>query len=159
MSGPDIRALQAFRQSRAYRLGTRLKRLHVGLTGLIEDRARQAGMELTRPQAWTLLLLAERPGASNAELARLAAVSPQTMHQLLLRLGRDGLVTRRPHPTRGRVLSFEITAEGLARVTRGVALAEHVIDSALAPLQPEEQEQLIALLERCVTAMPGSDGQ
>ncbi|WP_158238342.1 MarR family winged helix-turn-helix transcriptional regulator [Luteimonas rhizosphaerae] len=157
MPDRDTRALRAFRQSRAYRMGTRLKRLHVGLTGLIEEQARQAGMELTRPQAWTLMLLAERPGASNAELARLAGVSPQTMHQLLLRLGRDGLVTRKPHPTLGRVLSFEITADGLARVTRGVALAERVIDGALAPLQPDEQEQLIALLERCVAGMPGGD--
>ncbi len=138
-------------------MGTRLERLHVGLTGLIEERARQAGMELTRPQAWTLLLLTEHPGASNAELARLSGVSPQTMHPLLLRLDRDGLVTRTPHPTRGRMQSFHITAEGLARVTRGVALAERVIDSALAPLEPEEQELLITLLARCVAGLPGGD--
>ena len=148
MRGHGIETLQALRRSRGYRLGLQLKTLHVGLTASIEERLRGDGMDLTRPQA--LMLLAERPGASNAELARLAGVSPQTMHQILLRLDRDGLVTRAPHPARARVLSFRITARGLDRLTRGAALAQQVIEGAFDPLSPAEQEQLMALLERCL---------
>ena len=117
----EIDTLHRLRDSLAYRMGLALKQLHVGLTAAIEERLRADGMDLTRPQAITLMLLAERPGVSNAELARLGGVSPQTMHQILLRLARDGLVTRTPHPTRIRMLSFAITAEGLDRVTRGAA--------------------------------------
>lgn len=91
----EIDTLHRLRDSLAYRMGLALKQLHVGLTAAIEERLRADGMDLTRPQAITLMLLAERPGVSNAELARLGGVSPQTMHQILLRLARDGLVT---HP-------------------------------------------------------------
>lgn len=153
----EIDTLHRLRDSLAYRTGLALKQLHVGLTAAIEERLRADGMDLTRPQALALMLLAERPGVSNAELARLGAVSPQTMHQILLRLARDGLVTRAPHPTRVRMLSFAITAEGLDRVTRGAALAQTVIESALERLQPAEQAQLVALLTRCVAGLPSAE--
>lgn len=156
MQKHGIDSLQALRHSRAYRLGRQLKQLHVGLTAVIEDRLRADGMHLTRPQALTLMLLAEQPGASNAELARLGAVSPQTMHQILLRLHRDGLVSRRSHPSRARALSFEITATGLEKLTRGAALAQTVIETAFDPLSPAEQDQLTGLLERCVSTLPSS---
>ncbi|ATD67934.1 MULTISPECIES: MarR family transcriptional regulator [Luteimonas] len=153
----QIDTLQRLRESLAYRMGLQLKHLHAGLTAAIDERLRADGMELTRPQALTLMLLAERPGASNAELARLAGVSPQTMHQILRRLDRDALVTRAPHPTRARSLSLQITAEGLARVTRGAALAQTVIESALDRLQPAEQTQLVTLLERCAAGLPAGE--
>lgn len=153
----EIDTLHRLRDSLAYRMGLALKQLHVGLTAAIEERLRADGMDLTRPQAITLMLLAERPGVSNAELARLGGVSPQTMHQILLRLARDGLVTRTPHPTRIRMLSFAITAEGLDRVTRGAALAQTVIEGALERLQPAEQTQLVALLTRCVAGLPSAE--
>jgi DNA-binding MarR family transcriptional regulator len=153
---PDRKAhtLETFRKSRAYRTGTLLKRLHTGLTALMEERLREAGLELTRPQALTLMLLAEHPGASNAELARLSAVSPQTMHQILSRLHREGLVSRHPHAWHGRVLAFDITAKGLSLVNRGSATAQSVIEAALGRLKASEQAQLIELLQRCVDGLP-----
>jgi len=148
--------LEAFRNSPAYRATSLLKRLHLGLTVLIEERLRAHDMELSRPQALVLMHLLENPGASNAELARLSAVSPQTMHQILLRLRRAGLVARAPHPWLGRVMSFRITDRGREQVMRGADLARAVIDEALGVLSPPEQAQLADMLERCVATLPST---
>ena len=156
MADNDTSPLQAFRNSPAYRTTALLKRLHMGLTVVMEETLRERGVELSRPQALVLMHLLENPGASNADLARMSAVSPQTMHQILLRLGRDGLVTRTPHPWLGRVMSFRITERGTELVMRGAEVAQGVIDGALGVLSPAEQEQLVELLQRCVATLPST---
>jgi DNA-binding MarR family transcriptional regulator len=156
MVDSDASPLRAFRNSPAYRATSLVKRLHLGLTLMIEERLREHGIELSRPQALVLMHLLEHPGASNAELARMSAVSPQTMHQILLRLGRDGLVTREPHPWLGRVMSFRITKRGHGLVMRGAEVAQDVIDGALGGLSKKEQAQLVAMLERCVSTLPST---
>lgn len=156
MADHDASPLEAFRNSPAYRTTSLLKRLHMGLTVVMEESLRTHGIELSRPQALVLMHLLEHPGASNADLARMSAVSPQTMHKILLRLARDGLVTRAPHPWLGRVMSFRITDAGRDLVTHGARVAQGVIDGALGGLSPAEQEQLVGLLERCVARLPSN---
>lgn len=152
-------SLRAFRKSRAYRAGTLVKRLHLGLTAVVEKRLQEEGLDITRPQGLALMLLAEHPGTSNAELARLNGISPQTMHQTMLRLARDGLVARGPHPRLKRVHAYRVTARGEALMTRGSAVARSAIEGAMRGLRASEQEALIKLLERCVEGLPeGSSG-
>lgn len=150
--------LASLRQSRGYRAGTLLKRLHLGLSALVDARLHAHGLHLTRPQALALMVLLEHPGASNAELARLNGVSPQTMHQTLARLERDRLVARSPHPRLKRVQAHVVTEEGAAMVGRGARLARAALDEALGALDAEEQAHLIALLERCADRLPSADG-
>ncbi|WP_374012015.1 MarR family winged helix-turn-helix transcriptional regulator [Pseudoxanthomonas koreensis] len=156
MTKKNASPLHAFRNSDAYRATSLVKRLHLGLTALIEERLREHGIELSRPQALVLMHLLEHPGSSNADLARMSGVSPQTMHQILLRLGRCRLVTREPHPWLGRVMSFRITATGRDLVMRGAEVAQEVIDGALGVLSPAEQEQLADLLGHCVATLPST---
>jgi DNA-binding MarR family transcriptional regulator len=153
MADQQTPALHAFRRSRAYRVGTLLRRLHLGLTVAVERRLHEAALTLTRSQGLALLLLAEHPGASNAELARLLDVSPQTMHQTLLRLERDGLVTRGPHPRLKRVQAHEVTAHGMALMERGSAVARVAIEAAMDGLSVAEQETLLGLLERSLAGL------
>src|ERR1700755_826228 len=56
--------------------------------------------------------LADAPGMSNADLARRAYVTPQTMNQVLRELERRGWVSRHPHPGHGRLLHAELTGPG-----------------------------------------------
>lgn len=146
--------LLAFRNSRAYRAGSLVKQLHLGLTAAVEKRLHEEGLDLTRPQAIALMVLTEHPGASNAELARRNGVSPQTMHQTLARLERDGLVTRAAHPRLKRVQAFAASAHGVHLVTRGSKVAQAAIETAMKGLRASEQQELIALLERCVQQLP-----
>ncbi len=154
MAGRKTSSLQAFRTSRAYRTGVLARRLHLGLSAVVDRRLQEEGLDMTRPQALALMALVEQPGASNAEMARRNGVAPQTMHQMMLRLERDGLVRRSPHPRLKRVQTLEATAEAVQLVARGSAVARAAIDAALRTLSAREQDQLIALLQRCAQALP-----
>lgn len=150
----DSDGLRRFRSSRAYRLGSLLRQLHLDLTEQVEARLDAAGVQFTRTQGLALMLLAEHPGASNAELARFNGVSPQTMHQVMARLERDGLVKRTPHPRLGRVQAFAATARGMALLERGSAVAHDALEDSLRGLRVADQEALAALLERWRASLP-----
>ena len=71
---------------------------------------------LTPPHYGVLSVLARDPGSSGADLARASNTSPQAMNGVLATLERDGLIERHPHPTHGRILQVELTAEGERRL-------------------------------------------
>jgi DNA-binding MarR family transcriptional regulator len=78
-------------------------------------------------QYTTLSVLRRRSGLSNAQLARRALVSPQSMNEVLLALERRGLVHRRAHPEHGRILQARLTSKGrrlLAACDAGVREVE-----------------------------------
>ena len=105
------------RETTTARPGYLIKRaqvvLHDAMTGAL------APHELTVPQFAALTALGEEPGLSNADLARRAFVTPQTMHAVLQELESRQLLVRRPHPEHRRVLQAELTSVG--RRTLGAA--------------------------------------
>ena len=48
---------------------------------------------------------------SNSQLARRSFMTPQSMHEVIHRLERDGLISRDPHPTYRRRLPASLTAK------------------------------------------------
>ena len=76
----------------------------------IDDVVGSHGLSVN--QYTTLSVLERRSGLSNAQLARRALVSPQSMNEVLLTLERRGLVRRRAHPDHGRILQARLTAKG-----------------------------------------------
>ena len=76
----------------------------------IDDVVRSRGLSVN--QYTTLSVLQRRSGLSNAQLARRALVSPQSMNEVLLTLEERGLVRRRAHPDHGRILQARLTAKG-----------------------------------------------
>ena len=92
-------------------------------------------------------------GASNAELARRAFVTPQTMQAILAALERSGFIARTPHPEHGRVQNTELTASGcgvLEAASVIVADAEARLRNAVAPLDPDA---VTAMLMRLSAAL------
>jgi DNA-binding MarR family transcriptional regulator len=69
-------------------------------------------------QYTTLSVLDRRSGLSNAQLARRALVSPQSMNEVLLTLEERGLVRRHAHPDHGRILQARLTAKGRSLLAR-----------------------------------------
>ena len=59
--------------------------------------AELAQFGITAPQNAVLLEIAGNPRVSNADLARAAFVTPQTMQGILVNLEREGLIVRTPH--------------------------------------------------------------
>ncbi len=106
------------------------------------------GSALTLNEATTLSVLADRPGLSNARLARRSLVTPQAMHKVVRNLETLGLVERTGSPTGGRSLGTTLTAKGrrqLARIESEMADAEATF---LAPLDASEQRRLRELLAK-----------
>lgn len=115
--------------------------------------AELAQVGITAPQNAVLLAVAGNPRMSNAELARAAFVTPQTMQAILVNLERDGLITRSPHPEHGRVIMTELTAAGVQAVAGGAKAADAVEKRMLSRLSAEEAKMLCELLKRCAAAL------
>lgn len=129
-------------------VGYALKRAVTTLHGALEAELRGHGLSL--PQYACLELLAQRPGLSNAELARGAFVTRQAMHQLLASLLASGLVTSQGT---GRARRLQLTAEGQRRL-RGPSLAVAAIEERmLAGLSPHQRENLRQDLITCAEAL------
>src|ERR1700727_663143 len=100
--------------------------------------------ELSWSQLATLARLDKVGAMTTADLARAEFVKPQSMGTTLADLEKAGLVQHRPHPTDGRQVLFELTAEGVeARRQRNIAKREWLL-AAMARLDPAEQQTLMA---------------
>ena len=103
---------------------------------------------LTAPQFLVLNLLDAYPGASGADLARMALLTPQTMNLIVRKLERDKLVERTGHETHGRVLRIEPTAHGTAVLRRCKLAADGVERRLLAMLDAPTQRKVRLWLAR-----------
>jgi DNA-binding MarR family transcriptional regulator len=133
------------------RIGYLLKQAQHALRTAMDRALRERG--LTTPQYAVLTALAEQSGLSNAELARRAFVTPQTMNSIVVLLERAGLVERRPHDRHGRVLATILTPTGAALVQSCHEAVERIEQQMLAPFNGLERVQLATLLRSCVTAL------
>jgi DNA-binding MarR family transcriptional regulator len=115
--------------------------------------AELAQLGITAPQNAVLLAVAGNPRISNAELARAAFVTPQTMQAILVNLERAGLIARSPHPEHGRVIMTELTKIGQKAVAEGMKAADAVERQMLSGLSTEEARLLCDFLKRCAAAL------
>jgi DNA-binding MarR family transcriptional regulator len=81
---------------------------------------------LTTPQFLILNLLDAYPGASGAELARIAQLTPQTVNLIVRKLEQSALIERADHETHGRVMRLTLTATGLKTLAQCKHLADKV---------------------------------
>jgi DNA-binding MarR family transcriptional regulator len=117
------------------------------------DRA-LADIEVTQPQFLVLTMLAAYPGASNAELARLTLLTPQTVNVIVANLERAGALVRTPHAVHGRILELQLTEKG-KRLLKTSRERAHALERDLAQgLSPEEQK----LVRRWLARVAAGDG-
>ncbi|WP_420995677.1 MarR family winged helix-turn-helix transcriptional regulator [Cupriavidus sp. 30B13] len=69
---------------------------------------------VTSPQFVVLTMLGAYPGLSNADLARLALLTPQTVSVIVANLEKAGSIRRQPHPVHGRIQNIALTPAGEA---------------------------------------------
>lgn len=101
-----------------------------------------ADLHVTPPQFAVLTMLKAYPGLSNADLARLTLLTPQTVSIIINNLERAEAIVRRPHHYHGRVQQIEISETGktlLARCRERV----QVIEKKLAEGLSQEEESAI----------------
>ncbi len=105
------------------------------------------------PHYVVLRLLTESPGLPNAELARKAFVTPQSMNEVLKQLEASGLVERQQSQSNARILNAHLTHTGKRKwrsVDDGVQELE---ERLLQGLTKDEVRILNRSLERIIRNM------
>lgn len=110
-------------------------------------------LDLTVPQYVCLELLGQRPGLSNADLARGAFVTRQSMNAVLVGLADRGLLTRPAAATHGRVLPTDLTPAGRAKLRVASVTVRAVERQMLEAVAAPEQERLLHDLAACTAAL------
>ena len=127
-------------------------RLERAVRAAVNERVRPHG--LTTLQYTTLSVLGARGRPlSNAQLARRAYMTPQSMIEVIDVLERMGLIRRDPHPSHRRVFPATMTAKGLRVLKACDAAVEQMEEEMLAGLSMDERESLLVGLKSCVRAL------
>jgi DNA-binding MarR family transcriptional regulator len=138
-------------QATTSRVGYLIKRaqtvLHDAMTEALHS------LDLTVTQFAVLTALDDEPGLSNADLARRAFVTPQSMHAVLQELERRQLVVRRTHPQHQRVLQAALTGAG-RRTLRSAAKAINAVEEQmLRNLSIPSRTKLASSLASCIESL------
>ncbi|MGW2326586.1 MarR family winged helix-turn-helix transcriptional regulator [Streptomyces sp. NPDC001700] len=132
-------------------VGYRLKRAAAALRGAMDTALREH--QLTVPQYACLELLDQRPGLSNAELARSTFVTRQSVNVVLRNLQDAGLVSRPATTEHGRALPTHLTPDGRSRLD-AVRSAVYAIERQMIDTIPEQRlPALLADLDRMAAAL------
>lgn len=99
-----------------------------------------ADMGVTLPQFLVLTMIRAYPGVSNADLARLALLTPQTVSVIVANLERSGAITRRPHAVHGRIQHIDVTPEGLALLDACRKRSGGIEHELLEGFRPQEEQ-------------------
>jgi DNA-binding MarR family transcriptional regulator len=102
--------------------------------------------ELSVSDVTTLSVLRGRTGLSNAQLARRALVSPQSMIEVLASLERRGLVVRHADAANARIMRAELTERGRATLDRADAAIASLEAELLDGVDPPQREAVRAAL-------------
>jgi len=130
------------------RLSYLVGRLDRALRLLIEDAVRPHG--LTVSQYTALSVLQRQTGLSNAQLARRAMTTPQSMSEVIAALTKAGLIRREADPAHGRIMRTELTPAGLDALAKCEPLISEIESRMLAELSVGDRDKLPLLLRSCV---------
>src|SRR5580704_2266283 len=112
--------------------------------------------DLTVAQFAVLIALDEEPGLSNADLARRAFVTPQSMYAVLQELERLQFVVRRPHPQHQRVLQAALTGAGRRTLTSAATAVDAIEEQMLRELSSSARSRLASALSSCIDSLTES---
>jgi len=125
-------------------VGYLVKRVQLALRAMLDSTL--VDLDLTTAQYAVLYHIAHSPGASNAELARLSFVTPQTMIRLVHGLERKHFLLRRPSPRDPHMLEARLTKDGTRVLRTAQRQVNSIHDRMLGSLSPAEREQLATWL-------------
>lgn len=129
-------------------LGYKLKQTQHALR-LSMDEAMKP-LKLTTPQYAVLAQLEINPGISNADLARAAFITAQTMHGIVSNLEKRKLVKRKSSLQHGRILCTELTKAGQKLVQDAHKLIEEVENRMTKTISKDNVDILDKVLSECL---------
>jgi DNA-binding MarR family transcriptional regulator len=136
------------------RVGYLIKRAQMVLHDAMADAL--GSHDLTVTQFAVLIALDEEPGLSNADLARRAFVTPQSMYAVLHELERLHLVVRSPHPQHQRILQAALTGAGRRTLTSAATAVDAIEEQMLRKLSGPARSRLASALSSCIDSLAES---
>jgi DNA-binding MarR family transcriptional regulator len=133
------------------RVGYLIKRAQTVLHNASAEALAPQGLTVT--EFAVLTALEDEPGLSNADLARRAFVTPQSMHTVFKELENRELLVRRSHPDHRRVLRAELTRSGRATLREAADAVTAVEELMLSRLSESARSRLAGSLSSCVRAL------
>jgi DNA-binding MarR family transcriptional regulator len=115
-----------------------------------ELRRRIEALGVVPGQFAALLALYESDGVTQAELGGRVQIEQSTMTKTLVRMERDGLVSREPDPHDRRRTVVRLTDHARALEPRLADAARSANDLATSGLEPHEVEVLMTALEKVI---------
>ena len=113
-------------------------RVSQGIRRELRERLSSCGLSVA--DVTTLSVLRGRACLSNAQLARRALITPQSMIEVLGSLEQRGLVRRRADPANARIMRAELTSSGRRVLARADAVIAALEDELLAGVAPQRRE-------------------
>jgi DNA-binding MarR family transcriptional regulator len=136
------------------RISYLIGRLHRVLRKALDDGISAYG--LTVAQYAALSILGDRPGLSNAQLARRSFMSAQSANQVLHVLEELGLVRRKLDPDHGRIGRTELTPRGRSVLSKCDQVVDKVERAMLQSLERGQQKKLLDDMRSCLRALDAS---
>ncbi len=97
-------------------------------------------LNVTLPQYSVLAYLDVYPGISNADLARLTLLTPQTLSVIVNNLEKRGTISRSPHPIHQRIQCIELSKAGKKLHDRCTVHVLKIQENLLSGLSKKEEE-------------------
>lgn len=105
---------------------------------------------ITPPQFTILKIVSVYPSCSNADIARYASLTPQTVNLMINKLEKMDLVTKNAHPHNKKVQCIEITDNASKVLLDATEAIEQLEDK----LEQDFSEQEIATLRKWLAYIP-----
>lgn len=135
------------------RPGFLLRRAHQISAAVFEDECRAVG--LTPAQFGVLTVLSAQPGLGQSSLARALGFDKVTVLRVLRGLESRALVERSPAPDNKRNVCAALTPAGEQLLAQAQKPAEAAYKRLLAPLDAQQQGQLLQLLQLLTGELEG----
>jgi DNA-binding MarR family transcriptional regulator len=152
MASPRARLNKSERESAQDDAERTADRLHSAAIHLLRRLRREdAKSGLSAPRLSALSVLVFGGPLTLGELANAEQVRPPTMTRLVTALEADGLVTREPDASDGRLTRIRATPNGRTLLLRGRARRVAALTAEVRALAPDERE----VLDAAVTVLEG----
>jgi MarR family transcriptional regulator, lower aerobic nicotinate degradation pathway regulator len=133
------------------RPGFLLRRAHQISSAVFEDECKVVG--LTPAQFGVLCVLHASPGIDQSTLGRALGFDKVTVMRVMRGLETRGLICRIYPPNNRRNLSISLSDAGLDLLLKTQEPAEHAYNRLMAPLNHEQRNQLVSLLQLLTTGL------
>lgn len=133
------------------RIGYRLKQAQSVLRARMDQSLREIGLSV--PQYATLELIRRTPGVTNAQLARDAFITRQSMNTMLQSLQRRGLIERHEANEGGRQMPTRLTAEAEELLADAEAHVTTIEAEMVARMSEAQQAELLEGLDELIAML------